>query len=150
MDEDERPPDRARHAATRRAALARILERRAEPILSSVVSDALRTADFAGLGRTVAGRYLSRARTVLPACVDALGGADPARARILEEHAHVVKDLVADGVPPSVQRAVASLGFRVASGIARDGARVQGFAPDELEDELRVFRREFEAKFFTG
>ncbi len=135
-------------SARRRSALVRILGRRADPILSTVVSDTLRSEDFAGLGQRVAARYLTKAREGLPACVDALGAADAERGRILREQAETVKLLVAEGVPPSVQRHLVALGFRVASGIARDGARIEGFAPDELEDELHAFRREFESTFF--
>lgn len=148
MDRDDQR-DRAPDALRRRSALVRILDRRAEPILTSIVSDSLRTADFAGLGRSVADRYVAKARAVLPACVAALGAPDQERERILADSARVVRDLVAEGVPPSVQRSFVGLGFKVASGMARDGARTQGFAPDELEDELIVFRRELEARFFA-
>ena len=152
MDEDERPAsDRAAADATRRrSALASILDKRAEPILSSIVGDAVRTSDFVGLGPSVATRYVAKARAVLPACIEALGAPDAHRARILDDNAHVVKELVAEGVPPSVLRSLTSLGFRAANGIARDGARTHGFEPDELEDELRSFRRELETRFFAG
>ena len=59
-----------------------------------------------------------------------------------------MNDIVALGIPPSVQRGLVSLGFRIASGIARGEAREYGFAPDELEDELRTFQRAFEARLF--
>lgn len=150
MDGDERTAgDRPPEALRRRTALVRILDRRAEPILSGIVSDSLRAADFAGLGRSVATRYVARVRAALPVCVAALGADDPERERILADNATVVRDLVAEGVPPSVQRGLVALGFKVAGSIARDGARVHGFAPDELEDELIAFRRELEARFFA-
>jgi hypothetical protein len=67
-----------------------------------------------------------------------------------DEYAHLVKDLIRQGIPKFVQRSLVSLGFRAANGVARDGARHHGFEPDELEDELRVFQRAFEARLFYG
>ena len=134
----------------RRLALVAILGDRAEPILERVVGDALRATDFLGLGGGVAARYLTTARACLPACLEALGAPDAERTRILEENAQMVKDIVAIGVPKFVQRSLVGLGFRIANGIARDSAREHGFEPDELEDELRVFQRAFEARLFFG
>ena len=134
----------------RRAALEEIFHDRAEPILERVVAETLRATDFVGLGRTVAGRYLVTARTVLPMCLEALGAPDEERARILSENSACVQQLIAVGVPKFVQRGLISLGFKIANGVARDGARARGFEPDELEDELRVFQRAFEARLFFG
>jgi hypothetical protein len=78
----------------------------------------------------------------------ALAAPDPDRTRLFDENQHIVTDLVEIGVPRFVQRSLISLGFRFANGIARDGAQAQGFEPDELEDELRVFQRAFEARLF--
>jgi hypothetical protein len=103
-----------------------------------------------GLGRSVAERYSSVTRACLPVCLAALGADEPERTRLFEENAKVVKDLVEVGVPKFVQRSLVSLGFRMANGMARDGARKHGFEPDELEDELRVFQRAFEARMFYG
>ncbi len=134
----------------RRAALVTILGPRAESILERIVADAVRATDFVGLGRSVAERYSTLVRACLPFCLAALGASDPERTRLFDENAHIVRDLVAAGVPKFVQRSLVSLGFRVANGIARDGARAHGFEPDELEDELRVFQRAFEARLFFG
>jgi len=136
--------------AQRRSALVAILGPRAESILERIVADAVRATDFVGLGRTVAERYSAVSRACLPVCLAALGAAEPERTRLFDENAKVVRDLVAVGVPKFVQRSLVSIGFRVANGIARDGARAHGFEPDELEDELRVFQRAFEARMFYG
>jgi hypothetical protein len=134
----------------RRAALVSILEPRAEPILERVVSDALRATDFVGLGHGVAVRYADTARIALPMCLAALGAPDQERNRVCDEYAHFVKDLIHQGIPKFVQRSLVSVGFKAASGFVRDGARQHGFEPDELEDELRVFQRAFEARLFYG
>src|SRR6185503_12548878 len=134
----------------RRAALVTILEDRAEPILDRIVADALRATDFVGLGGTVAARYATIARKSIPLWLAALGAMDPERTRILDENAHFIKDVVRQGIPKFVQRSFVSWGFKAANGIARDGARAEGFEPDELEDELRVFQRAFEARLFFG
>ena len=137
-----------RHADERRAALVTILEKRAEPILDRVVDDALRATDFVGLGRGVAQRYAQTARAVLPVYLEALGAPDHERDEVLEQGAHAVQDLIRHGVPTFVQRSLVALGFRAATGVARDSARLHGFEPDELEDELRVYQRAFEARMF--
>ncbi len=150
MHEQTLPLAGVSRSERRRAALVAILGPRAESILERIVADALRATDFVGLGRSVADRYTTLARACLPFCLAALGASEPERTRIFDDNAHIVKDLVAAGIPKFVQRSLVSLGFRVASGIARDGARAQGFEPDELEDELRVFQRAFEARLYYG
>lgn len=137
-------------SARRRAALVEILRDRAEPILERTVAETLRATDFVGLGQMVAARYLVTARGSLPLALEALGADDHARNEALERYAGVVKEIVGEGVPTFVQRSLVSLGFKVANGIAREGARARGFEPDELEDELRVFQRAFEARLFFG
>jgi hypothetical protein len=134
----------------RRTALLVILSPRAEPILERVVADALRATDFVGLGRTIAQRYAAVSRACMPFFLAALAAPDPERTRLFNENQHVVRDLVDIGVPRFVQRSLVSLGFRFANSAARDGARAQGFDPDELEDELRVFQRAFEARLTLG
>ena len=137
-------------ACQRRAALVTILGRRAEPILERVVADTLRATEFAGLGRTAARSYAAVARGSLPVWLAALGAEDPERARIFEQNTYYVRELIGHGIPKFVQRSLVSFGFRLAQGIARDGAPTHGFEPDELEDELRVFQRAFEARLFYG
>jgi hypothetical protein len=136
--------------ALRRAALVAILGPRAESILERIVADAVRATDFVGLGRAVAERYSSVSRACVPVCLAALGASEPERTRLFEENAKVVRDLVEVGVPKFVQRSLVSIGFRVSNGIVRNSARTHGFEPDELEDELRVFQRAFEARMFYG
>ena len=134
----------------RRRALVTILEDRAEPILDRIVEDALRATDFIGLGRTVAQRYATTARTSLPLWLAALGARDADRSRIFDENAYLIRELIGEGIPKFVQRSLVALGFKAASGLVRDRARTNGFEPDELEDELRVFQRAFEARLFFG
>ena len=141
-------PEGPTRTELRRTALVTILEHRAEPILDRVVADALRATDFVGLGGSVAARYAAIARKSIPLWLTALGAMDPQRARILDDNAQLIKQIVAQGIPKFVQRSFVSWGFRAASGIARDGARAEGFEPDEVEDELRVFQRAFEARLF--
>jgi len=136
--------------AQRRAALVSILGPRAETILERIVADAIRATDFVGLGRSVAERYSTVSRACLPVCLAALGAPEAERTRLFEENAKVVRDLVEVGVPKFVQRSLVSIGFRVSNGVVRDSARTYGFEPDELEDELRVFQRAFEARMFFG
>ena len=150
MHEQALPIGGVSRTATRRAALVSILGPRAESILERIVADAVRATDFVGLGRSVAERYASVSRACLPVCLAALGAPEPERTRLFEENAKVVRALVEVGVPKFVQRSLVSIGFRVSNGIARDGARTYGFEPDELEDELRVFQRAFEARMFYG
>jgi len=127
-----------------------ILEHRADPILERIVTDTVRATDFAGLGQTVATRYAAIARGSLPVWLDALGAADPERTRIFDQNTHHVRELIGHGIPKFVQRALVTFGFRLANGMARDAAPSHGFEPDELEDELRVFQRAFEARLFYG
>ncbi len=144
--ESDPPPSNG----SRRAALVSILQPRADPILERVVAETLRATDFVGLGQPVATRYLATARRSLPEALNALGADDRERSRLLDGYRRYVKEIVGQGVPTFVQRSLVSFGFRIASGIARDGARDHGFAPDELEDELRAFQSAFEARLFFG
>jgi len=143
-------PSTASRSQRRRTALVAVLGTRAESILDRVVSETLRATDFVGLGRNVAARYTTVVRACLPFCLAALGATDPERARLFDENAHIVKDLAEVGVPKFVQRGLVSFGFRLAAGIVRQNARPTGFEPDELEDELRVFQRAFEARLYFG
>jgi hypothetical protein len=137
-------------AARRRAALVAILRGRAEPILERVVAESLRASDFVGLGQPAAARYLTTARRSLPDAVTALAAPEPERSRLLDEYARFVREIIGHGIPKFVQRSLVGLGFRIASGIARDAARDHGFEPDDLEDELRTFQQAFEARLFFG
>ena len=150
MQEQTLPFTGVSRTAQRRAALVSILGPRAESILERIVADAVRATDFVGLGRSVAERYSTVSRACLPVCLAALAAPEPERTRLFEENAKVVKALVEVGVPKFVQRSLVSLGFRVSTGMVRDSARRYGFEPDELEDELRVFQRAFEARMFYG
>lgn len=59
----------------------------------------------------------------------ALGAQDPERGRIVEQNTHHVRELIGHGIPKFVQRSLVSFGFRLAQGIARDGAPTHGFEP---------------------
>jgi len=134
----------------RRAVLATIMEERADPILERIVADMVRATDFAGLGRTVAGRFATIARASLPVWLTALGAPDHERARIFEHNRHYVREMLGHGIPKFVQRSLVSFGFRLANTAARDAAPEHGFKPDELEQELRVFQRDLEKRLFYG
>ena len=144
------PVFEATRSEQRRIVLVEILHDRAEWILDRVVAEAMRATDFVGLGHTVAARYADVARESLPAWLAALGATDVDRSRIFDENAHLIRQLVALGIPRFVQRSLVSWGFKAAHAIARDAAHDKGFEPDELEDELRVFQRAFEARLFFG
>jgi hypothetical protein len=144
MDDEDAEHER------RRTALVTILEHRADPILERIVTDTVRATDFAGLGHGVATRYAGIARGSLPVWLDALGASDRERTLIFDRNTHYVHQLIRHGIPKFVQRALIAFGFRLASGMARDAAPGHGFEPDELEDELRVFQRAFEARLFYG
>ncbi len=134
----------------RRSALATIMEERAGPILERIVTETVRATDFAGLGRTVAGRFATIARASLPVWLTALGAPDHERARIFEHNTHYVREMLGHGIPKFVQRSLVSFGFRLANTAARDAAPEHGFKPDELEQELRVFQRDLESRLFYG
>lgn len=150
---DSAPPEpepEPRRAQRRRAALVAILQQRADAVAERVVADALRATDFMGLGQSVATRFLGTAERSMPEALNALGADDPDRSRLLESFARHVHELLRLGVPKFVQRALVASGFAIAHGIARAGAREQGFEPNELEDELRVFQRAMEERLFFG
>jgi hypothetical protein len=134
----------------RRAALATIMEERADPILERIVSETVRATEFAGLGRAVAARFAMIARASLPVWLTALGAPDHERARIFEHNTHYVREMLGHGIPKFVQRSLVSFGFRLANTAARDAASEHGFKPDELEQELRVFQRDLETRLFYG
>lgn len=143
---DDEPGIRER----RRAALAAILEERADPILERIVTETVRATEFAGLGRAVAAHCATVARASLPVWVTALGAPDHERARIFERNTHYVHEMLGHGIPKFVQRSLVSFGFRLANTAARDAAPEHGFKPDELEQELRVFQRDLEKRLFYG
>jgi hypothetical protein len=150
MNEPVRHIDHASDVERRRMALAAILEEPAESILERIVAETVRATEFAGLGRTVAGRFATIARGSLPVWITALGAPDHERARIFQHNRHYVGEMIGHGIPKFVQRSLVSFGFRLANGAARDAAPEHGFEPDELEHELRVFQRDLETRLFYG
>ena len=150
MNEPMREIDHDSDVERRRTALAAILEDRAESILDRIVAETVRATEFAGLGRTVAGRFATIARASLPVWITALGAPDHERARIFQHNTHYVREMIGHGIPKFVQRSLVSFGFRLANSAARDAAPEHGFEPDELEHELRVFQRDLETRLFYG
>jgi hypothetical protein len=82
--------------------------------------------------------------------ITALGAPDHERARIFQHNRHYVGEMIGHGIPTFVQRSLVSFGFRLANRVAREVAPEHGFAPDELEHELRVFQRDLETRLFYG
>ncbi len=135
-------------ATRRRAALAAVLRDYAQPILDTVVTEALRATDFVGLGQAVAARYALEASNTLPLALASLEADDSERERLLRQLALLVKDLRRHGVPQLVQLGLARVGFRIASGILGDKAATTEFTADELVAELRLYQRAFEDASF--
>lgn len=57
-----------------------------------------------------------------------------------------ISDLRAAGFQRFAVKPLVSLGFRLALRDVRAHAEAEGFDPEELEDELRVFQQAFEAR----
>lgn len=107
----------------RRQALGRILRPRAFAIQDATLGHAYRATNFLGLGAMGAKRWAAISSRGLPKFLDALEAGDAERIRLLDEAGTFITDLRAAG-----------------------GAPAEGFDPEELEDELRVYQRAFEAR----
>jgi hypothetical protein len=82
----------------------------------------------------------------MPACLDALEAGDAERIVLLDQAGVFINQLRAAGFQRFAMKPLTSLGFRLAQREVKAGARAEGFDPEELEDELRVFQRAFEAR----
>jgi len=130
----------------RRQALGRILRPRAYAILDSTAGHAYRATNFLGLGALGAKRWAAISTRAMPTYLDALEADDAARIALLDEAAVYINELRAAGFTRFAMKPLTSLGFRLALREVKAHAKAKGFDPDELEDELRVFQRAFEAR----
>ena len=133
-------------ASARRRALGRILRPRADAIQDSTLGHAYRATNFLGLGAVGAKRWASISSRGLPKFLDALEADDAERIRLLDEAGTFITDLRAAGFQRFAIKPLTSLGFRLALREVTAHAEAEGFDPEELEDELRVFQRTFEAR----
>jgi hypothetical protein len=133
-------------ASARRQALGRILRPRADAIQDSTLGHAYRATNFLGMGAVGAKRWASISSRGLPKFLDALEADDAERVVLLDQAGTFITDLRAAGFQRFAVKPLVSLGFRLALREVRAHAATEGFDPEELEDELRVFQRSFEAR----
>jgi hypothetical protein len=130
----------------RRQALGRILRPRALTIQDNTLGHAYRATNFLGLGAVGAKRWAAISNRGMPKFLDALEAGDPERIRLLDEASTFITDLRAAGFQRFAVKPLVSLGFRLAHREVAAHAKAEGFEPEDLEDELRVFHRAFEAR----
>ena len=133
-------------AYARRQALGRILRPRADAIQESTLGHAYRATNFLGMGALAARRWEAISRRAMPTCLAALEAGDAERIALLEQANSYIHEMRAAGFQRFAVKPLTSLGFRLAMREVRAHAKAQGFDPEELEDELRVFQRAFEAR----
>ena len=136
--------DEPSHA--RRRALGRILRPRAMAIQDNTLGHAYRATNVLGMGAVGAKRWASISNRGMPKFLDALEADDAERTRLLDEASAFVTGLRAAGFQRFAVKPLVNLGFRLALRDVRAHAKAEGFDPDELDDELRVFQRAFEAR----
>jgi hypothetical protein len=136
--------DEPSHA--RRQALGRILRPRALAIQDNTLGHAYRATNFLGFGAVGAKRWASISGRGMPKFLDALEADDAERTRLLDDAGTFISDLRAAGFQRFAVKPLANLGFRLALRDVTAQAKAEGFDPEELEDELRVFQRAFEAR----
>jgi hypothetical protein len=134
------------YAHARRQALGRILRPRADAIQDSTLGHAYRATNFLGMGALAARRWEAISRRAMPTCLAALEADDAERIRLLDQANSYIHELRAVGFQRFAMKPLTSLGFRLAMREVRAHARSEGFDPEALEDELRVFQRAFEAR----
>lgn len=130
----------------RRQALGRIIRPRAFAIQDDTLGHAYRATNFLGMGAVGAKRWASISSRGVPKFLDALEAGDAERTRLLDEASTFITDLRAAGFQRFAVKPLVNLGFRLALRDVRAHAEAEGFNADELEDELRVFQRAFEAR----
>ena len=133
-------------ASARRQALGRILRPRADAIQDSTLGHAYRATNFLGMGAVGAKRWAAISSRGLPKFLDALEADDAERIRLLDQAGTFITDLRAAGFKRFAIKPLTSLGFRLALREVTAHAEAEGFDAEELEDELRVFQRIFEAR----
>ena len=115
-------------------------------IQDNTLGHAYRATNFLGMGAVGAKRWASISNRGMPKFLDALEADDAERTRLLDEASAFVTDLRAAGFQRFAVKPLVNLGFRLALRDVRAHALAEGFDPDELDDELRVFQRAFEAR----
>lgn len=130
----------------RRQALGRIIRPRAFAIQDDTLGHAYRATNFLGMGAVGAKRWASISSRGVPKFLDALEAGDAERTRLLDEASTFITDLRAAGFQRFAVKPLVNLGFRLALREVKAHAEAEGFSADELEDELRVFQRAFEAR----
>ena len=130
----------------RRHALGRILRPRAHAIQDNTLGHAYRATNFLGFGAVGAKRWSSISGRGMPKFLDALEADDEERTRLLGEAGTFINDLRAAGFQRFAVKPLVNLGFRLALRDVTAHAKAEGYDPEELEDELRVFQRAFEAR----
>jgi hypothetical protein len=133
-------------AYARRQALGRILRPRAEGIQDSTLGHAYRATNFLGMGAVGARRWEAISTRAMPTCLAALEAGDAERIALLDQAHSYIHEIRAAGFQRFAAKPLTSLGFRLAMREVRANAKAEGFDPEELEDELRVFQRAFEAR----
>jgi hypothetical protein len=133
-------------ASARRRALGHILRPRASAIQDNTVGQAYRATNFLGLGAIAAKRWTAIGSHAMPILLDALEADDAGRIVLLDQAGTYIGELRAAGFQRFAVKPLVSLGFRLAQRDVRAHAKSLGFDPEELEDELRVFQRAFEAR----
>jgi hypothetical protein len=130
----------------RRQALGRILRPQANTIEDNTLGQAYRATNYLGRGAVGDKRWDAISSRALPMCLDALEAADAERIALLNRAGIYIGERRAAGLQRFAVKPLVSLGFRLALHEVRARASVEGFEPKELEDELRVFQRAFEAR----
>ena len=133
-------------AHARRQALGRILRPRADAIQDATLGQAFRATNFLGMGALAARRWEAISRRAMPTCLAALEAGDAERITLLEQAYGYILEIRAAGFQRFAVKPLTSLGFRLAMREVKAQAKAEGFDPEELEDELRVFQRAFEAR----
>ncbi len=98
------------------------------------------------MGAVAAKRWAAISSRALPQCLDAVDAGDAERLVLLDQVATYLNELRAAGFQRFAVKPLVSPGFRLALREVAAHAKAEGFDPDELEDELRVFQRAFEAR----
>jgi hypothetical protein len=133
-------------AHARRQALGRILRPRARTIEDNTLGQAYRATNFLGLGAVGVKRWEAISNRTMPMCLDALEAGDAERIALLDQAGTYINERRLAGLPAFAMKPLVSLGFRLAKREVSAQARAEGFEPRELEDELQIFQRAFEAR----
>jgi hypothetical protein len=115
-------------------------------IQDNTLGHAYRATNFLGMGAIGAKRWASISNRGMPKFLDALEAGDGERTRLLDDAGTFITDLRAAGFQHFAVKPLVSLGFRLALREVTTHAKAEGFEPEALEDELRVFQRAFEAR----